>query len=154
MTNKKLAFISFEQNKGGFSSYLTLESFDQNCRDPENLIKRATRLYESHIHVLRKINAEIENIRKSSKVIPARKIWEIGDRIFKLTEALAKLSLQIDGLYEHIVRDLNVKRKWLEKVITFRRYLPQKKYIPRSLNWGKCEKGTRKVAMQLLKRDG
>lgn len=153
MTNNKLAFISFKPNKDGFSSYLALEGFDQNCQDPEDLIKRASKLYEKYIHTLRNINVEIQNIRSSPEVIPARIIWELGDQIFKLIEALTRLSLQIDGLYEHLVRDLNVKRKWLEKVIIFRRYLPQKKYVPISLNWGQCEKGTRKVAIELFKKE-
>jgi len=67
-------------------------------------------------------------------------------------DALAELSLEIDDVYKHLVRDLGAKRKWLEKAIIFRRYLPTQDLIPQSLNWGRCEKGTRRVAERL--RDG
>jgi len=38
---------------------------------------------------------------------------------------------------------LGVKKKWLEKAIIFRRYVDDKNAIPKNLNWGKCEKGTK-----------
>ena len=98
---------------------------------------------------MRSVVREIEAYRRSHTPTPARKIWELGDAIFKLNEELERVSLQIDGLYEHLVRDLTVKRKWLEKVIIFRRHLPDDNLIPESLNWGRCEKGTRKVAERL-----
>jgi hypothetical protein len=94
---------------------------------------------------------EIQALRNNRKLLPAFKIWQLGNAIFELQHNLNKLFLQLDGLYDHLVRDLGVKRKWLEKVIIFRRYLPDENAIPQSLNWGRCEKGTRLVAEKLRK---
>ena len=154
MPSVDLSFISFEPSAERFTAFLALESFTTSTADPEVLLEEASLLYEQSITRLRHLLSQVDRIRNSGRVIPARKIWDIGNAIFKLTKDMAKLSVQIDDLYAHLVRDLQVNRKWLEKVITFRRYLPQKKYIPPSLNWGKCEKGTRRVAKRLLKEYG
>jgi len=148
---EELSFISFEPSAERFKAYLALESLASSTANPEVLLEEASLLYGKSITRLRHLLSQVERIRNSGRVIPARKIWDIGNEIFKLTKDMAKLSVQIDDLYAHLLRDLQVNRKWLEKVITFRRYLPQKKYIPPSLNWGKCEKGTRRVAELLLK---
>ena len=118
----------------------------------ETFLKKASNVYEDYIKNMLIIVSEIQSLRKARCLIPARKIWELGDLIFKLTGKMETLSLQIDGLYDHLVRDLHAKRKWLEKVIVLRRYLPRKTLIPKELNWGQCEKGTRKVAEKLLKK--
>jgi len=147
---KKPAFISFEPKDSSFLAFLSMEGFFEYRENAERGLQKAAFIYEKHICTMLGIIDEMKSIRKSGRLTPARKIWELGDVIFNLTEQMAKLSFQIDGLYEHLVRDLRVKRKWLEKVVIFRRYLPIKKIIPPSLNWGKCEKGTRKAAEKLL----
>jgi len=66
-----------------------------------------------------------------------------------LKDSLEILGLQLDSMYKHLTRDLGVKKKWLEKVIILRRYIENEEIIPQSLNWGRCEKGTRKVAKKI-----
>jgi hypothetical protein len=117
--------------------------------DPELKLKKAIEVYQRSIVKMRNLVKQIQNFRDNRKLLPARKVWQLGDAIFELQYDLNKLSLQLDGLYDHLVRDLGVKRKWLEKVIIFRRYLPNEDAIPQSLNWGRCEKGTRRVAEKL-----
>ena len=151
MSDKKLSFVSFEFKDGSFRPFVSLESFIGDNADWEVELQKASVIYEKAINTMRSIITEIENIRRSGLLTPARKVWQIGDSIFKLTEQLEDLSLQITNLYDHLVRDLNVKRKWLEKAIIFRRYLPKERFIPKDLNWGKCEKGTRKIAENLRK---
>ena len=149
ITSAKLAFVAFEPRNGQFIALLSVEGLLSSERDTEVLLRKATGLYERHLTTMRCRIVEIEDLRASRKLTPARKIWQLGDDIFKLTDALAELSLELDDVYKHLERDLRAKRKWLEKVIIFRRYLPTQHLIPQSLNWGRCEKGTRRVAERL-----
>jgi hypothetical protein len=149
MIEGKLAFISFEPNDERFRAFLSMEELISSNKDPELTLRKAVKIYENSIIKMRTFIKEIQNIRDNRKLLPARKVWQLGDAIFELQGNLNKLSLQLDGLYDHLVRDLDVKRKWLEKVIIFRRYLPDEKAIPQSLNWGRCEKGTRRAAEKL-----
>ena len=55
----------------------------------------------------------------------------------------------MDSIYAHLTRDLDVKRKWLEKVIIFRRYIQEEAAIPKAAYWGMFEHGTRRKAEQL-----
>ena len=81
--------------------------------------------------------------------MPARDVWKVGDVVFKLTEDLRSLALEVDDLYAHLTRDIGVKRKWLEKAIILRRYVPDRKAIPAQLNWGRIEKGTKRSAERI-----
>lgn len=151
MNNNTLSFISFEPMNQNFKAFLSVEGFISGDRDYELQLKKAIKVYSNSLMNMNIILDEINAFRKSRKLLPARKVWQLGDTIFKLQHNLSKLFFQLDGVYDHLVRDLGVKRKWLEKVIIFRRYLPDKNYIPQSLNWGRCEKGTRRVAEKLRK---
>lgn len=145
----KLSFVSFEPKGQGFIAFLSMEGLVSNGRNPELILQDAANLYRQSIMDMRLRIDELKVFRATRKKIPARKIWQIGNIIFELKYGLEKFSFEIDGLYSHLVRDLGVKRKWLEKVIIFRRYLLKEKLIPKSLNWGSCEKGTRRVAKRL-----
>ena len=151
MIKNKLAFVSFEPIDKRFRAYLSMEEFILSDKNPELTIKKAVKIYEDSIMKMRTFIKEIQDFRNNRKLLPAHKVWQLGNAIFELQYNLSKLYLQLDGLYDHLVRDLDVKRKWLEKVIIFRRYLPDDNAIPKSLNWGRCEKGTRRVAEKLRK---
>jgi hypothetical protein len=151
MNNSKLLFVSFEPINKSFRAYLSMEEFVLSDKDPELTIRKAVKIYENSIKEMRTFIKEIQDFRNNRKLLPALKVWQIGNTIFELQYNLNKLFLQLDGLYDHLVRDLGVKRKWLEKVIIFRRYLPNENAIPQSLNWGRCEKGTRRIAEKLRK---
>ena len=144
-------FVSFKQNKGEYDAFIAINCFFSSNDDLESLLNKAATLYSSHISKMLALIDVITAFRSNRRPLPARKIWQLGDLIFKLIDELGLLSLQIDGLYDHLERDLNAKRKWLEKVIIFRRYIPVETMIPEYLNWGKCEKGTRRVAELIQK---
>ncbi|MCJ7510980.1 MAG: hypothetical protein MUP14_08875 [Dehalococcoidia bacterium] len=152
MTRDKLAFVAFEPTNGQFVALLSMQGLVSGQGDPELVLRKAAKVYERATMTMKSVIAEIQACRADGKLVPARKIWRLGDAIFELTSQLQELSLQIDRLYDHLVRDLGAKRKWLEKAIIFRRYLPDEALVPESLNWGRCEKGTRKAAERL--RDG
>jgi len=149
MTKKALSFVWFEPHDGQFRAFLTMEDIITGREDPEVLLNQVAELYERAITRMRSLVAEIQDMRTHRNLVPARKVWQVGDAIFILGKELEKFSIQVDGLYDHLVRDLGVKRKWLEKVVIFRRYLPEQEAIPDSLNWGRCEKGTRRIAEQI-----
>ena len=152
MTSGKLPFVSFEPHGTQFSGFLSIEGVLSNEKDPELVLRKATKVYERHILMMRAKVEQIKTHRAQRELIPARVVWRLGDLIFKLQKELAQLPLQIDDTYYHLVRDLAVRRKWLEKVVILRRYIPRDSLIPPSLSWGRCEKGTRRIAERL--RDG
>lgn len=151
MRRNNLIYVSFKPNEEQFMAFLPLEQFLSSERDLEPVIKEATYLYEQSIRRMHSAIDEINTFRNERRLLPARKVWKLGDLIFELVANLERLSFQIDGIYSHLVRDLNVKRKWLEKVIILRRYLPNEHIIPESMNWGRFEKGTRRAAESLQK---
>jgi len=145
----KLAFVALEPKDGQFRASFTMEGLLAVEDDPEMLLDNTVHIYEEAIQRMLALLAEMCTSRLLHKPIPARKMWQLGDAMFKLKEALALQSVQLDGIYAHLSRDLNVKRKWLEKAVIFRRHVPSEELIPESLNWGRCEKGTRRVAERL-----
>jgi len=145
------SFISIEPKNGNFVASMSMEGFIDNEVDPEVLTRNAINIYEKYIKRMRNFIGGIQDDRKKRKPIFARKIWQLGNAIFKMTEELENLSLYLDNLYYHLTRDLGVKRKWLEKVVIFRRYILEVSLIPKSLNWGRCEKGTRNIAEKISK---
>ena len=152
MTAKELVFVTVEPSDSHFRAFLSVEGLMSMKGDPEPLLQKVAKLYENALINMGRLIADIEANRAHRKPVPARMIWELGDIIFQLRDQLEILSLQLDDLYAHLVRDLCVKRKWLEKVIILRRYLPSEDLIPQHLNWGRLEKGTRRLAEML--RDG
>jgi hypothetical protein len=151
MMKNEPTFISFKKSNGKYDAFIAINGFFSNNDDLELLLNKASATYSSYISKMLALIGIITAFRTSRRPLPARKIWQLGDLIFKLVKELNGLSLQIDGMYDHLERDLNAKRKWLEKVIIFRRYIPEERMIPEHLNWGKCEKGTRRVAELIQK---
>jgi hypothetical protein len=149
VSKKDLAFVSFKPDKEHFIAFFPMEQLLSSERDLESVLKEAANVYEYSLVRMTSAVKDIDSFRNERKLLPARKIWRLGNLIFELVEDLQRLSLQIDGIYEHLVRDLGVKRKWLEKVIIFRRYISDEKIIPQSMNWGRFEKGTRRKAEKL-----
>jgi len=151
MSESELIFVSFQRDKEKHNAFIPMQEFLSSNKDIELLLDKATKLYSNTIAIMNTLVEEINEYRSNHKLLPARKIWVLGDCIFKLVIELGNLSFQIDGLYEHLERDLAVKRKRLVKVIIFRRYIQEIDSIPESLNWGKCEKGTRRKAELIQK---
>jgi hypothetical protein len=151
MKKKQLTFVSFKKNIDGYRAFLDITDFLSKEKNQEEKLKQASLIYNNSISQMKTTLKEICACRDNRRPLPARIIWEFGDHVFRLTNNLANLAFQIDGLYEHLEIELNTKRKWLEKTVIFRRYIQKKESIPVLLNWGKCEKGTRRIAQQIQK---
>ena len=148
---EKTFFISFEPHKLGFIGFVSLGVLENEEEDPEMLINNCVVIYKLFIDKLRSKLETINGFRQSGRFLPAREIWFMGDIIFEMIEELKKKGVEIDGVYKHLSRDLDVNSKWLEKVIILRRYIKDIGVIPTSLNWGRVEKGTRRKAELLNK---
>jgi hypothetical protein len=145
-------FISFDISNDKINASLSMQGFISAEGDIEKTLDSAKNIYGNALKRMNILLTERKNFLNSRKKIPARLIWQIGDEVFHLNEDLLIINLQIDNIYFHLIRDLGIKRKWLEKVIIFRRYLPDINRIPETLNWGAFEKGTRKKVTILLKK--
>ena len=128
-----------------------MEQLDDLGARPELALQAASALYQRSVAEMQMHLSEMAELKAQRQPITARKVWELGDAALTLVDNLAKTSLAVDGLYEHLVRDLGMNQKRLGTVITFRRHLPDKEFIPASLSWAQCEKSARKVAETLRK---
>jgi hypothetical protein len=134
----------------GFVASMSIEGVLSGRDDPETALKAAASIYGTYISRMRFVMREIGEFRTSRTLLPARKVWQIGDSIFGLVRSLGEAALEIEDLYAHLVRDVGAKRKWLEKAIILRRYVPREDMIPADLNWGRIEKGTRRAAEKIF----
>ena len=150
--NDKLAFVSFEFRDGRIRPFLSMEGLSRLRGDPEQVLSKAAKAYESRVRTMRALRTRIEDARRSGQLVRARLVWRLGDAVYKLKEDLAHLSLELDGLYDHLQVALGVKPKWLQKVLSFRRHVPDEKLIPLSLSWGQCSRAPRRTAEQLTSR--
>ncbi len=143
-------FVSFRPANGGFASSLVVGDYGSITDKTELTLSKSEQIYQWHIEELKSALSEIQDYRNSRKLIPARKVWQVGHLVHQLKDRMQDIGLEIDSLYDHLIRDLKVNRKWLEKAIILRRYIPRIEIIPRPLNWGQLEKGTRRKSIELL----
>ena len=147
---KNLVPVSFEPDNGEFLAHVPLGSSVLMDGDSELSLRKAGSQYSGSIQLMRSQLERMEEIRRSRKVIPARRMWEFGDSIFSLVETMERMSFHVNGLYDHLTRDLEVRRMWLQKVVVFRRYIPNQKSIPASVPWGRCSASPGKTAKAIL----
>jgi len=141
-------FISFSKTESGYLGAIDMDAIGQ-VDNFDRLVAKAEKKYSYYVSKMTQLLIKIEEKKKSKVLLPASYVWELGNLIFNLRDDLAKLSLEIDNLYFHICRDLNINRKRLEKMIILRRYVPNKQLL-KGLNWGLFEKGTKKKVQEIL----
>lgn len=149
---RRLYFVSFEPVDGKFLARMPVESLLAKETDAERLAQDIALVYSQSISTMRSVVKEICALRAVRLPVPAQSAWVLGDAIFALRRQLMDHSFEIDGIYAHLVRDLGMKRKWLEKVVILRRYVPRVDHIPEGLTWGKFEHGTKKLALSLARQ--
>lgn len=148
---KQHSFISFQPLGDNFRSLVSLEDAFKKDIVWQDISDRAANIYLKKISLMK---AEIESIKETKKIkhaINARQMWTLGNYIFELIDDLEKLQLQIDGVYDHLERDLSVKRKWLEKVVILRRYVTTLEIIPKDLKWSLFEHSIKNKVEQLIR---
>jgi hypothetical protein len=144
------SFISFSKTQNGFVGAVELSTLG-SIDNLELLVKNAEKKYSLYIAKMLNVLAKIDSNKNNSKPVYASDVWELGNLAFKLKDDLSKLSLQLDDLYAHLCRDLNIKRKRLEKIIILRRYITNKRIL-HGLNWGFFDHSTKKKAQLLTSK--
>ena len=144
-----LALVALEPRDDGFVASIPIAALDRLGDRPEVSLNNACDSYSRAVGSMRDVLAEIDQLKSRRIPIPARKMWELGDAVVTLGSELEEESLEIDGLNEHLVRDLGINAKRMGTIVTFRRHLPDQDLIPESLGWSQCEKQARKVAEEL-----
>jgi hypothetical protein len=145
-----LTFITFIQTERGYRAEIPIESYINSRDRIELLLHKAENLYTKYIEKMKLQIGKINELKKKQRGT-ARSYWELGNLILELLDNQNKLSFEIDGLYDHLMRDLCVKRMWLEKVIIFRRYVPKVEMIPRRKNWGEYSDAPRKAGEAIVR---
>lgn len=148
---KQLSFVSFEPIENDFRALMSLEDTFKKELNWQNISDKAVNIYKNEINLMKGELALMKETKILKKPITAKQIWILGNYIFELINKLELIQLQIDGIYNHLERDLGVKRKWLEKVIILRRYVSSSNMVPENLRWGLFEHSTRKKAEQLAR---
>ena len=147
----EMTFVAFKPGEEGFIASVSIEQLDSLGARPEASLQKASEIYQRSIDIMRSLLADMVGLKARRTPITARRVWELGDAVLNLVGELSRSSMELDGLYEHLGRELGMNEKRLGTVVTFRRHLPDKELIPESLGWSQCEKSARKVAESLSK---
>ena len=143
------ASVVLEPRGEGFVASIPLAQLELLGDRPDERLQVACDSYGRTVAAIREVLADIENLKSRRTPIPARKMWELGDAVVNLGSELEENSLEMEGLNDHLVRDLGINAKRMGTIVTFRRHLPEQEMIPESLGWSQCEKQARKVAEEL-----
>ena len=144
-----LALIAVEPRDEGFVASVPIFLLDRLGDKPDVSLQAACDAYGRTIGAMREVMADIDQLKRKRIPIPARKMWELGDAVVALSSELEEDSMEVEGLNDHLVRDLGINGKRMGTIVTFRRHLPEKELIPEKLGWSQCEKQARKVAEEL-----
>lgn len=145
-----LTFVAFEPREEGFTASIPMEQLDSLGEHPDLLLEKAGAIYAQAVKEMQRLLSEMADMKAKRQPVPARIVWKLGDIIFNLSYGLRQASLELDDLYSHLTRDLDVKRMWLEKVVILRRYIARQDTIPETLKWGQFYSAPKKTAMNLL----
>lgn len=144
-----LALIAVEPRDEGFVASVPISQLCRLGDQPDASLNTACDAYATAITAMQEVLADIDQLKRKRTPIPARKMWELGDAVVTLGARLEEGYMEVDGLNDHLVRDLGINGKRMGTIVTFRRHLPEKELIPESLGWSQCEKQARKVAEEL-----
>ena len=143
------ASVALEPRGEGFVASIPLTQLELLGDRPDERLQTACDVYGRTVALIRDVLEDIELLKSRRTPIPARKMWELGDAVVNLSASMDENSMEMDGLNDHLVRDLGINAKRMGTIVTFRRHLPDQDMIPETLGWSQCEKQARKVAQEL-----
>ena len=143
------ASVALEPRGDEFVASISLSQLELLGDKPEERLQVACDAYGRTVSTMRDVLADIEQLKSKRTPIPARKMWELGNAVVTLGSELEESFMEMDGLNNHLVRDLGINAKRMGTIVTFRRHLPEQEMIPETLGWSQCEKQARKVAQEL-----
>ena len=143
------ASVALQPRGEAFVASIPLTQLELLGDRPDERLQVACDAYGRTVATIREVLADIEQLKSKRTPIPARKMWELGDAVVNLGAELEENSMEMQGLNDHLVRDLGINAKRMGTIVTFRRHLPEQEMIPETLGWSQCEKQARKVAQEL-----
>ena len=152
MKKNNLIGIVFDNKNGKIIPSVSFDELDLITDDINIPLKSAELVYNSSISKMKEIVLKNIALRKEKKSVPAILMWNFGNEIFKLIGKLSEINFRWDNLYESLIRDLGVSDTTLERVITFRRYVPDINIIPDDVNWGALKGSPKKYLKNLNKK--
>jgi len=144
-------FVSFRMNGDDCVAAVPLREIQSGRILDENKLKEVANIYAKSIHDMKIILENLETTKSKKIPMLAVDIWDLGDKIVSLIETINKKGFTIDGVYDHLIRDLGRKKQWLKKIIIFRKNLPDRNMIPNDLKWSVCKDAPRYSAKLILK---
>lgn len=141
-------FVSFKKVDKQYVAFASLEALANP--NIEKLLTEISSIYTLSIMSMIKTVKTLQIEKKKNCTMEAATVWDLGNIIFTLIDDLHNFGFEIDNLYDHLTQELDIKRKWLVKVIILRRYLPYKLPILSNHTWSYFEKGTRKKAEAIV----
>lgn len=161
--NKKLISIEFHRNKnkGGaeFTGSVSLQDFVENGIRRNNLSSQTKKAATNYQKFIQECKIIIDRVKRGVSINQAslKDMWSLGNKIRRFTNGLEKHGFYLNGLYEHLMRDLQVSRDLLEKVIIFRSYFSDRSLIPNNMVWREIRDAVRtnaeKLERTLLKKE-
>ena len=143
------ASVALQPRGESFVASIPLTQLELLGDRPDERLQVACDAYGRTVATIREVLADIEQLKSKRTPIPARKMWELGNAVVNLGAELDDNSMEMEGLNDHLVRDLGINAKRMGTIVTFRRHLPEQEMIPETLGWSQCEKQARKVAQEL-----
>ena len=136
---KRSAVVSFKKRDGRYRGSISLAHLGLLCDDPAKTLGEVTACYAGALNDIAAWRRDVTAMRKEGLQLSARKAWELGDVVNRLTRGLAERNCRLDGLYDHLRRHAGVS-EWLAAFVTFRRYVEDVDAIPEDLKWNGLSK--------------
>ena len=155
--NKKLISIEFHRNKDKsgfeFTSSVSLQDFMKNGTRRSNLSSQTKKAAANYERFIKECKIIIDRIKRGDSINQAslKDMWSLGNKIHSFTNGFKKDGFYLNGLYEHLTRDLQVSRDLLERVVIFRSYFSNRSLIPNNMLWREIRYAPRKNAEKLKK---
>jgi len=156
--NKNLISIEFHKNKDKsepkFIGSVSLQEFMEDRVKRGNLNNQTKEVAKKYEKLIEECKTIINKVKKGDSINQAslKDMWSLGDKVHRFTNSLKKDGFYLNGLYEHLVRDLQVSRDLLEKVIIFRSHFPNHSLIPKEMLWKEIRYAPRQNAEKLKRK--
>lgn len=142
MINSKgrYAAVTFKKRGNAYQGTVLLSNLALLRDDPAKTMHEVTFIYRGAVTNVKRWQSDIKSLRKSKVPLSARKAWELGDILHKLTTDLAERGCRLDGLYDHLERHAGLTPRRASSFVTLRRYVEDPGSIPENLKWHNVEK--------------
>ena len=148
-TEDSYALVAFKRQGDSFQASTSIRDLALIREDPALILRSAAEIYTKALGEILRWQGDAGVLQRAKTPMSARKAWELGDIVHRLNELLAENGCQLEDLYDHLESHAGVRRKWLSKYVTFRRYVNDRNVIPPDLKWNSVEKVTKSAGQAI-----